>query len=649
MGEYLDKAKLKYQVTDGPLLNFDPKVTAARKAFHIEQYEQAAVHEAVAGTPSREELATAARYGGLAVGLATANPLVIGTAYGVGEAVAREIEQEGPLPQLETEADPFAIVGTAEDEVEAARHFENALHGVQSGAGMAAGQAIAAPILTKILRAPNIGLTQLHKTFGKIPENVAIAQRLLGRISTKGDTYSLTLGQYFKHVGGWLATGEQWARSAMGAGKWMKRYDLRNTAVVEDLVEQFFKGSAKDLTSTQFGLVLNDLFTGAVKMSNVTKDWVYAGVKQLGDAAGAKFTFESLAKAITRPGGKGIRPIDFAKNIATGIEGYLDDIGISLNELSAGAELTTGQGIELTRRLNAAINNTSDGVAKSRMIEIMNKHVREPFRKTLKEFTPEGANLYEEAIRLVGRHADLFDNTVMKKLAKNLMNSPEEVISMFKDKGRMTVLTALNDVFKTMKGGQKLFEEHILMPMKFGIFRGTFDSRTQQWIGSKMVNKLEKLVEKDGGDFVNYIFSGKKNVNAFTNLAKTLDVIEKTKVGESVIIQLMQGGAILGLAGGATYGEGAVKKVSQGLLAIFMIPYALAILSTRTNLMRTITDGISYGPGTTKFTRMAVAVTQLNKEAQEKWNKMTGDAKEFYGDMLTGQPIGDIGEDFQPF
>jgi hypothetical protein len=655
VGEW-NKEQTKYQVTNGPILDFtDFKGTDARKAEVIGQYEGGDVHEAVSGIPAREELAAAAMYGGIGVGLATANPLGVGAGYGAGEFIAREIEQyedAGSLPKLDTEADPFSIGGTPEDEVEAARHMENALHGAESGAGMAAGQAILAPIVTKILRTPNLGLKQLHKVFGKVPENVAIAQRLLGRLSSKSDTYSLTLGQYFKHVGGWVATAEQWARSAMGASKWMKRFDLKNTALIDDLVDQFFKGSARDLTSEQFGAVLNDLYGGSVKLSNVTKDWVYSGVKQLGDRAGAKFTFEGLVKAITRPGAEGsvgVRPIEFAKNIATGIEGYLDDIGLSLGQLAEGAELTTTQGIELTRRLNAAINNTSDNVAKSRMIEIMNKQVREPFKKTLKEFTEEGAHLYDQATSLVGKHADLFDNWAMKRLSKGLMNSPEEVISLFKDKGRMTTLKALNDVFKTMKGGEKLFEEHILMPMKYGIFRGTFDSRTGQWVGSKMVSKMEKLVERDGGDFANYIFGGEKNRVAFTNLAKTLDVIEKTKVGESVMIQLMQGGAMLSFLGGEAFGGGDVKMVTRTMGAIFLFPYALALMSTRPNLIRTITDGISHGPATTKFTRTAVAVTQLNKEAQEKWNKMSADAKEFYGDMLTGQPIGDTGEDFQPF
>jgi hypothetical protein len=171
------------------------------------------------------------------------------------------------------------------------------------------------------------------------------------------------------------------------------------------------------------------------------------------------------------------------------------------------------------------------------------------------------------------------------------------------------------------------WREAVLMPLRHHTI--------QQGITKNILDggKLKRQLDKFGPSYLNEVFDGPENVKRLYDLATTAETVSTAPKASKIFIQLIQGGQLVSLAGGVTWGamdsEDWERKVGGGM-AIFVSPVVLAKALTNPRLSDAILKGFRAGPKSRPFARAVQHLSAIAAAEHKKIPQLTPEQRRYY-------------------
>ncbi len=578
------------------------------------------------------------RYGiPAATAIATKSPRMIGTATGLSEVAAREMEEfmSGEQP------------ATFSEYID--KRKDNILGGIIQGGAAFLGEKWLSPIIgftLKQMRRAGTGAVRPLIKPKELPVDVDIAQSVLKGIDPermhrfgRKQPYSLTADQLSYE--GKKATNfvsrflGPTARSAIfGAGP-MRAADLRNLKVTEKVTRELISKMALTTDRQTFGKTIGALLTKEMSFVKGYRRSLYDMARESLEGKGVTTNLETLKTFFKR---------EIGREEVQATRASIRDLLPRLKE--NWADIPAENAMEAVRRVNRRYGGNIPGGERG-VIDHIRPMINDPLDRSLSRSAPEAQKAYSVAKKYYGATADRLEDDVISHIRKELKKYPAEAVSMLSaGKGSfLDNLTAIKSAFyrtgeekKLAKYGTALateeFEDVVLKPLRYSILLNSLDENTKRIVGSKLSNTLKAL----GDDGVEAIFGYEGKL--LRSLATTMEVIERVPEGSKIFIQLIQGGQLVSLAGGAAargYGEAAndpfYKRVGTAGLLIFASPYALSLGLRNPRFVRALTDGIAKGPNSTAFARLTTVLSAQFAGSRIDMRKLPAEAIQFYNEM----------------
>lgn len=631
------------QKTEQSLSQLNPKLTPG------EVYPQGP-------TPSGSELGVNALRTGvpIAAAFATKNPASLALITGLSELAADELEERYENPNYQGEMDFLT---------RKAQHLKDA--GTSAGLSYLGDRFLAPWVGKQVSKLQNFTTRPLMKQTlgralvpGELPQQPGTAQRFLGRLRpTEEGPFSLTLDQ--------LHTGQRTimeqlgsiSRSSFGGGKRMRKMDMRNEEAVTQFVTNFLRASS-ETTPRQFGNTLKALLnkeTAYLKTQTNTlfdefREMAYdKGIRvQIGDAldylkenSTNRFARGVLAKVVKSDpvvlskvkGAEQLMmlPADQLENVFQSMPpGKVEEF---LNAMDVDVPVETA--VDLYHNINRMFGRTKEAGMK-RFSTQFRQRLDDAMSTSLKP--EQGAyNKFKEANAFAAKHGARTEQKIMEQLFKRVgEEKPASVLTMFSGARGGDTIASVKRFFETSDVlSMEDFDRSIRQPLRHWMLSLAVDKDTGIVSGSNLARVLDMAEKRNGPEFLKEIF-GSHTPTALREAASTLSLLQSTKES-NIVIKIMQATALGGLTAAAMYGSGQpIERVAMGTFGVLLAPLALARVLSNPKLVRTLTDGMIKGAGSTQFQRAVMVAMVQNRKAFKDLAKLSPEAQQFYMNSWEG-------------
>ena len=512
---------------------------------------------------------------------------------------------------------------------------------------------------------------------GLVPDDpqadVATAQAFLGRIPPRQQTpFSLTLDQMHQGRKSWQETVAGMVRSGILSGKRMRASDIRNTEVASDWVESFMRAS-RDMTPQQFGDGLSMALGGEMDLLKIVGDVNFDTYRSLAYNRGVMtnlapafdillknydsgFAREALAKMVT------FNPRFLSKlNLGTGgsqatpMIQTLDQATMLFNALPEARARKVIEGMpkdvpievatDLYRMMNRIFRGKADPGTR-RMVHQTKEALTSSMKESLDPI-PGAFTAFQKANAALSKRGKQAEDAILSQIFKRIGDEkPASIVHMFQ---RSDGLDLLNRLKKFYRDAATLdmtdFDDQIIQPLRHRYLSMAFDDNTGIFSGQRLTRVLDTMERKNGPEFVEDVFGGKRAAKSIKDAATTMNVVNKTKESD-IVMKTLQASMLVGGLTANRYSENDFIQVTgKGLVVIGLAPTALARIFASPTFVRTLTDGFAEGPGSVKFARMATLLLTQNRKAIKELieKEKSPESFEFY-DKPYSEPREESGE-----
>jgi hypothetical protein len=212
-------------------------------------------------------------------------------------------------------------------------------------------------------------------------------------------------------------------------------------------------------------------------------------------------------------------------------------------------------------------------------------------------------------------------------------NRPAAIPSLFQRAGGIDNFKTLERFFRTSKKlGMDDFQKTVVSPLRHRFLSLVFDENTGRFTGASLDRAIKTSIKGNGPKYLDELFGANARVG-LQEAANTLKLMESTQES-NIVIKIIQAGVLMGGAGVLAAGEATdsntLQQLGMGAVAVGLLPWAAARIMANPRLIRTLTDGMVAGPGTSKFARAIMVATVQNRDALKEMAKLSPEAQEFY-------------------
>jgi len=619
--------------------NLAHEVDVLRKAgFSKEDIEAYAARVEVESEiePPSEFDANVVRYGlPAAVGL-VGGPLAVGATALASEALAR-----GLSPTTHEESG-----------------VTTALHAAGAGVTGWFGARYLEPVASRVLSKLGNPLRKGVKNF-LVGKELPTEQRVLFNVLEElGSTPSL--GQISPK--GFAQRIDDIVRSSMGGREISKKLDQKNIQLIEDAITEYLdtfakvahdgklldaNGIPRQLAKRKYGELFRKIVLDEIKLGQEAVGALYNRYNLLVEPENLRVPAESILKTL-----KDNKNNMFMRRVMPKIKPWLttektavsdpaldramadisEETLMEFDDAAVESFITTlaemfktektiplENATEIMRVLNPILRGKVRGDAA--MAGKLKGSLDQPMRQTMRK-VPDAEAAYDAAQTAYGQLADRLYNNTVKNLIKTATDKPSTLVNTFltKDSG-YDALLATKAAISRGTVGRITYQQDIIQPLRHQVITESIERGTGRFSGEKFARVLDKI----GPDMADEIFGPQASAR-LRNFAAALTSLQRSGKGNTVWVQLMQGGMILQgaaaltAAGGLAYdymdNDDKGKRLAIPALVVFMSPVLLTKLTANPQRLHALITGLEAGPGTQAFGRLsALSSALLAKES----------------------------------
>ena len=393
----------------------------------------------------------------------------------------------------------------------------------------------------------------------------------------------------------------------MVSGRAIAQFKTRlREPILNDLIDDMADSIGKQLDPDALGtLIVN---TATDKWTNykstITKP-LYNAISEM--SQGAKISTKTLKEAITSRS-KIVEELGKAGE-KLGKESAGDNIVAAIDKLPN--EISYDAAKELLTRLRtiadefSITNKNAPAIGLSEKLQgLLNKSMR----KGLNDYNPKVAEMFEQVQRLyrVGtkKYNNKFIRGLIRKADPDFGGEPEKVIKMIVKKGGITGLQRIKDIVGPKQWDQlaRWWVDSVITPPKGQVLPNGVDM-------------LNQLTSKGFGEKTVKMLLGPEKFSRFKKVATALKTVQEKQAHGTghVLVQLMQGSAMVGIA------TGTFTKESLGVL---LLPEVLGRVMLHPLGAKWLTEGLITIPK-----KYAGNLAMMNKATVSNLLRLTNLAK----------------------
>jgi hypothetical protein len=255
---------------------------------------------------------------------------------------------------------------------------------------------------------------------------------------------------------------------------------------------------------------------------------------------------------------------------------------------------------------------------------------------------PGSYQAFQKANAYAAKHGKRLEQKIISQIFSRIGdNKPASIVHMMQGANSYDTFKAVERFFRTSDElTMQQFDRSVRAPLRHKFLSQVFDPNTGVFSGSSLDRVIKTATKRNGPEYLKELF-GPKAPAVLQEAANTLKVLEQTRES-NIVIKIIQAGVLMGGASAVAGGEAAdsqtLQNLGMGAVAVGLTPWALAKIMSNPRLVRTLTDGMVAGPGTSKFARAVMVATTQNKAALKEMVKMSPEAQEFYDNPSEMEP-----------
>lgn len=388
---------------------------------------------------------------------------------------------------------------------------------------------------------------------------------------------------------------------------------------VDDVVSSINKGGLKNLTPEESGILLKNTIEGGTTAFDKTAQALYKNVDDIMQTATVNIAaVKNNAGNFVEQLNKGVVPAGKFETVLKNILSKSDAVSFET------AQMMRSDLLKVTRQITELIPARAEGMAKQ-----LAKNVDMAMEGSANSLGKNALNSWRQANKFYKAGKERFNDKFVKSLMGQLEKNPEIVI---------------DKVFQNARPGQirkikSFVNEETWQTLKLGYLEKlitTSSSVDGAVVGKTFLGKLKKASDPA----LKETFTPQE-LGRIKMVGKIGNAMQKQTGGSGgMLIQLSQGGAVLGGAGSLVLGE------PLGVLAaspVFILPNVLARIMTHPKYSHWLAQGLKTPAGTAQAVALAAKLTAvINKSGQKETP-----AKDFLSQLLSGD-YGDVTEDKMP-
>lgn len=505
----------------------------------------------------------------------------------------------------------------------------------------------AAPLLSKV------GLGLKRRIFGvspkNLPEDIKLAQEVLGRTDVKrgffhpftplGRTLSLAQLNPNEHSI-WRQLEGLAGGGFFSAGKIFKHYKGNFTALLSDL-KTVMSRVKQNTDPVTFGQQVDKMLNGEINLTKILRNRYWGKSNALLDGTEGLVDVGPLMDYFAKEWGKkgklkvgqlltSVNDFLGGKRLMKGPISEVEEMAylIPPSEVEGlPRQLTATQAAGLLERLNLLWGSPKIRAQAAHASGI----VKEQLLKNLKKTNIEAHDAFLRASDFHRLSAQRISDGLITGILKGLKDTPEALTATLRGQNRYSNIMAIK---KAMRGDlpakRALYEQKILKPVRFDIFKDAYNAQQNVLSGEGIIKALKDrgaIFTEEGvkpGPFLKEVF-GEDLFGEVHDLARTMQSSATTATGESILIKFAQAAPAIQVISGQP-----VPGLGTRVAGVFLAPVVLAGFLTSRSRMRTLTNGIQGGTGSTAFSRMSMTAARLFTQAQTDLRDMSFEEAAFY-------------------
>jgi len=390
-------------------------------------------------------------------------------------------------------------------------------------------------------------------------------------------------------------------KSLTGGGRFYK-FRLKQEGAfnqyVDDVVKSINKGGLKNLTPEESGILLKNTIDDGTIAFDKAAQALYKNVDDVLQAATVDVTpVKKTANAFMEQLNKGVVPAGKFETVLKNIMSKGD--AVAFEE----AQMMRSDLLKVTRQITELIPARAEGMAKQ-----LAKNVDDAMEGSARLLGKDALSAWRGANKFYKAGKEKFNNKFIKNLMGQLENNPSVVI---------------NKVFQNERPGQ------------IRRIKSFVDDKTWQTLKSGYLEKLITESSSVDGTVVGKTFLGKlskmkepalreaftsQEIQQIRNIGK-IGLATQRAIGGSggMLIQLTQGGAILGAAGGLFTGQPAAAGMASTIL---IAPHILARIMTHPMGSKWLAQGLktpaTAGQAAALASKLMAVANKLGQKEEER-------------------------------